>query len=594
VNIESWEEILDRSITTPERLSEVFELDEKGLREVVSRYPMAINPYYLGLIKDPGDAIYRQALPDMREISDERGLEDPLNEEGLSPIPGLTHKYNDRVLFLISGRCPVYCRFCNRKRKVGQPSMVTKETIREGMRYIRGNRAIRDVLLSGGDPLLLQDRELYNILSELRAIPHVEIIRIGTRVPCTLPQRVTNELAGMLKGFHPLFVNTHFNHPAEITPQAALACTRLADAGVPLSCQTVLLKGVNDDPQVMETLMRKLLTVRVRPYYLFQADLAKGTAHFWTHLNKGLEIMSQLHGFISGLGVPKFMIDLPGGGGKIPMCPDYVQGIEGDDLLVKNYLGVTYRYPHKERPGDFLERSKMNPMSEEKDIHELNEKLGYTFKQPQLLARAFRHASYVNERPELGLEDNETFEFLGDAALDLAISHILMDLFQDASEGVLSKYRASVVDERGLCRVAKGLGLGDYLLLGRGEELTRGREKPSILANTMEALLGALYLDAGFDETKAIIHRLFLPLLIKIDFGKPGSDFKSLLQEYTQEAFKTRPEYILMDESGPDHNKTFSVALFLNGSKIGEGKGKSKKEAEQKAAREAFLCLKGD
>ena len=220
-----------------------------------------------------------------------------------------------------------------------------------------------------------------------------------------------------------------------------------------------------------------------------------------------------------------------------------------------------------------------------KDIHEFSKILGYTFEQPDL------HASYVNERLNSNLRDNERLEFLGDAVLDLAISHILMELFHDAKEGDLSKQRASVVDERGLCHVAKELGLGDYLLLGRGEELSHGREKSSILANTMEALIGAIYLDAGFTKTKEIIHRLFLPLLGKVDSGEELNDFKSLLQEYTQERHKTRPEYILADESGPAHDKTFRVALCLNKKIITEGVGKSKKEAEQRAAKEAFFCL---
>jgi len=223
--------------------------------------------------------------------------------------------------------------------------MVTKETIKEGLSYIKGTSRVRDVLLSGGDPLLLPDRELYTILSELRSISHVEIIRIGTRVPCSLPHRITRELVSMLKGFHPLYINTHFNHPTEITPESSSACTMLANAGIPLSCQTVLLKGVNDAPVVMKALMRKLLTIRVRPYYLFQADLAKGTSHFWTPVKKGLEIISKLQGYISGLCVPRFMIDIPDGGGKIPITPNYVLGINGDDLLLKNYLGHKYRYP---------------------------------------------------------------------------------------------------------------------------------------------------------------------------------------------------------------------------------------------------------
>jgi lysine 2,3-aminomutase len=223
--------------------------------------------------------------------------------------------------------------------------MVTRETVPEGIAYIKGNKKIRDVLLSGGDPLLLSDSDLYVLLSKLRAISHLEIIRIGTRVPCTLPQRVTQRLADMLKGFHPLYINTHFNHPAEITAEASLACARLVDAGIPLGCQTVLLKGINDDPAVMRILMQKLLAIRVRPYYLFQADRAKGTSHFWTPLEKGVEILGALQGYTSGLCVPRFMIDLPGGGGKIPLVPDYVMGEEKGHLRLKNYLGEEYVYP---------------------------------------------------------------------------------------------------------------------------------------------------------------------------------------------------------------------------------------------------------
>ena len=343
--VEPWERMLSKSITTPEELSALFGTKEEEIQRVVARYPMAINTYYLGLIRKNGEGIYRQAVPDIREITGEEGLEDPLNEDALSPVPGLTHKYPDRVLFLVSGQCAMYCRFCNRKRKVGKGSMVNRETIREGISYIRGNKKIRDVLLSGGDPLLLPDRKLFALLSALRSISHLEIIRIGTRVPCTLPQRVTPQLADMLKGFHPLYINTHFNHPAEITAEASLACARLADAGIPLGCQTVLLKGINDNPAVLRILMQKLLAIRVRPYYLFQADRAKGTSHFWTPLEKGLEIMAALQGYTSGLCVPRFMIDLPGGGGKIPITPDYVMGKKEGSLLIKNYLGELYSYP---------------------------------------------------------------------------------------------------------------------------------------------------------------------------------------------------------------------------------------------------------
>jgi len=340
----SWKQVLSQSITTPDSLPASFEIEVTGLKEVAAKYRMLVNPYYLGLIKKKGDAIYRQCIPDMREITDQAGLEDPLNEEGLSPVPGLTHRYPDRVLFLICSRCAMYCRFCNRKRKVGRASMVTKETIREGLSYIQSNKEIRDVLLSGGDPLLLENKELFRILSELRAMPHVEIIRIGTRVPCTLPQRVTSRLVNMLKQFHPVYIHTHFNHPDEITPEASLACRRLVDAGFPLGCQTVLLKGVNDDAGIMKELMQKLLTIRVRPYYLFHADPAKGTSHFRTPVSRGMDIIAALQGHTSGLCVPHFVIDLPGGGGKIPLLPEYVVHADRDRLLVKNYLGEQHSY----------------------------------------------------------------------------------------------------------------------------------------------------------------------------------------------------------------------------------------------------------
>ncbi len=314
-----WKRLISQSITTPGAMPESLMPGGSGLQEVVARYPMRINPYYLGQIRIKGGPIYRQCVPDVQEISDQSGLDDPLNEEGLSPVPGLTHRYPDRVLFLVSSRCAVYCRFCNRKRKVGWPSMVGKESIREGLSYIRTHREIRDVLLSGGDPLLLEDKELHSILTGVRSVPHVEIIRIGTRVPCTLPQRVTPRLVAILRRFHPLYVFTHFNHPDEITYEASVACARLADAGIPLGCQTVLLRGVNDDPLIMKGLLHRLLSIRVRPYYLFQCDLAKGTSHFWTPLSDGLDIMARLQGHTSGLCLPHFVIDLPGGGGKVPL-----------------------------------------------------------------------------------------------------------------------------------------------------------------------------------------------------------------------------------------------------------------------------------
>jgi lysine 2,3-aminomutase len=343
-----WQTILQKSITQPAQLHPLFGVDPGALHKVSQVYPMRINPYYLGLIKQPGDPLWLQAVPDMQELEDIVGLEDPLNEENLSPVPNLVHKYPDRALFLVNNQCAVYCRFCTRKRKVGTREMhVSPETINAGINYLRKTPAIKDVLLSGGDPLLLDDNRLDYILASLRKIRHIAIIRIGSRVPCTLPMRVTKKLASALRRYHPLYINIHFNHPDEITPAAAFACNRLADAGIPLGSQTVLLKGVNDNPEIIKELMYKLLQIRVKPYYLFQTDMTRGTDHFRTSIDKGLEIMQALIGHISGMGVPTFAVDAPGGGGKIPLLPDYVQHL-GKQLVFRNYCGATYTYanPH--------------------------------------------------------------------------------------------------------------------------------------------------------------------------------------------------------------------------------------------------------
>jgi len=340
-----WKKILAESITSPSQLGTKFKIQSNDLEKVVSTYPMRINPYYLGLIQHQGDPIYRQCVPDIQEIESQAGWEDPLNEEALSPIPGLTHKYPDRVLFLISNYCPVYCRFCNRKRKVGREALVDKNSIREGIRYIRKTPSVRDVLLSGGDPLVLETPRLREILKELRAISHVEIIRIGTRAPCTLPQRITPDLVEMLRQFHPIYINTHFNHPREITPEAIRACGRLVDAGIPLGNQTVLLRGVNDDLGIMKDLVQRLVQIRVRPYYLFQADLVKGTSHFWTPLQTGLDIMEGLQGHTSGICLPHFAVDLPGGGGKVPLLPDYILKRDVHHITIRNYCGQIFSYP---------------------------------------------------------------------------------------------------------------------------------------------------------------------------------------------------------------------------------------------------------
>ena len=341
----SWRQLLAQSLNTPTELATVLGLDATEAEQITACFPARINPYYLSLIKTRDDALWRQAVPDMAELLPDGGSIDPLCEEIQSPVPGLTHRYPDRVILLVSEQCAVFCRFCMRKRKTGGSGTVTPETVDAGIEYIRQTPAVRDVILSGGDPLMLSDDELADILRRLKAIPHVEIIRIHSRIPCTLPQRVTPELAQMLRRFQPLFINTHFNHPDELTPEAARACALLSDAGISLGCQTVLLKGVNDDTATMQRLLTGLLRLRVRPYYLHHPDAVAGTAHFRPSVKRGLAIMRSLRGHISGMAVPQYMLDLPLGGGKIPVLPEYVCGSEKGLLLLKNFRGEIYRYP---------------------------------------------------------------------------------------------------------------------------------------------------------------------------------------------------------------------------------------------------------
>ncbi len=312
---------------------------------VSARYPVRLTDYYAGLIKQPDDAIWKQCMPDARELEDHSQCPDPLDEKALSPVPGLIHRYPDRVVMLVSNRCPVYCRFCMRKRLVGSgDAPMGEDALLTALEYIAAHPTIHDVILSGGDPLMLDDESLSKVLTGLRAIPHVAVIRIGTRVPVTLPSRITTDLCTLLKKFHPLYINTHFNHPEEITADSAAACTLLADAGIPLGNQTVLLKGVNDSVEIMRDLMTGLLALRVKPYYLHQMDLVQGTAHFRTPVRTGLEIIRGLRGHISGLAVPHYVIDLPGGKGKVAILPDDVE-IRGTTLLLRTYTGerVTYQ-----------------------------------------------------------------------------------------------------------------------------------------------------------------------------------------------------------------------------------------------------------
>ncbi len=345
-----WKKILQNPVNNPAELAQFYDFDFTSLTPVCASFPMRINSYYLGLIQSVNDPIWQQAIPSPLELNDSVCLPDPLAEEALSPVPNMVHKYPDRVLFLVASECAMYCRFCTRKRMVGTEKMkITEESIEAGISYIRKNSQIREVLLSGGDPLLLSDERLDSLLTRLRAIPTLEIIRIGTRIPCTLPMRVTERLAAMLKKHHPLYINTHFNHPLELTQEATKACTRLADAGIPMGCQTVLLKGVNDDAETLKELFTGLLRMRVKPYYLFQGDLTKGTNHFRTHSSSGIKIMRQLIGSVSGMAIPTYALDAPGGKGKIPLTPDYIISRE-KELSFHNYCGELCTYPENGDP----------------------------------------------------------------------------------------------------------------------------------------------------------------------------------------------------------------------------------------------------
>ncbi|HKR10160.1 MAG TPA: KamA family radical SAM protein, partial [Gemmatimonadaceae bacterium] len=307
-------------------------------------FQMRITPAALDQIKEVGDPMWNQYIPTVEELHVVDGVIDSLDEDGDSPVPNITHRYPDRALFLVSPVCATYCRFCTRRRKVGDPEKIPLNQYESAFQYLREHTEIRDVIMSGGDPMMLSDRRLEYLFQQLRAIPHIEIIRIGSRITSHLPERITPEFCEMVQKYHPIFMNTHFNHPSELTSAAVAALDRLSKAGVSLGCQTVLLKGVNDDPKVMMKLMHELLKARVRPYYIFMADQVAGGEHFRTTVQKGLEIIQALRGWTSGLAVPQFVIDSPGGGGKVPLLPEYVESITDDEVIFRNYEGKRYTY----------------------------------------------------------------------------------------------------------------------------------------------------------------------------------------------------------------------------------------------------------
>ena len=326
------------------------EIDVTGLQPAFDNFQMRITPAALDLIQEPGDPIWNQYVPTMQEMDVVDGVIDSLDEDSDSPVPNITHRYPDRVLFLVSPVCASYCRFCTRRRKVGDPEKIPLNQYDSAFDYIASHPEIRDVILSGGDPMMLSDRRLEHIFQRLRAIPHVEIIRIGSRITSHLPERITPEFCEMVKKYHPIYMNTHFDHPSELTPASVAALGRLADSGVPLGCQTVLLRGINDDPVVMKELMQKLVKARVRPYYIYMADQVAGGEHFRTTVEKGLEIIKALRGWTSGLAVPHFVIDAPGGGGKVPLLPEYVEEINDDEVIFRNYEGKRFVYKQPRQP----------------------------------------------------------------------------------------------------------------------------------------------------------------------------------------------------------------------------------------------------
>jgi len=338
-----------RKLAQLEQMLILTDEERNALAEGGSMLPVGVTPYYMSLLSrtDANQPLRRTVIPTTNEFQRGAGeADDPLGEDGHSPVPGLVHRYPDRVLLLVLDFCSTYCRYCTRSRVVGHGELIPSEArLEKALEYIRQTPSIRDVLLSGGDPLAMSEERLDWILTRLREIPHVEFVRIGTKMPAVLPQRITPQLCRVLRKFHPLWMSLHFVHPDECTPESHRACSRLADAGIPLGSQTVLLKGVNDNVETMKELVHRLLMMRVRPYYLYQCDPISGSSHFRTSVSKGLEIIEGLRGHTTGYAVPNYVIDAPGGGGKIPLQPNYMVGREGDDLLLRNYEGKMFRYP---------------------------------------------------------------------------------------------------------------------------------------------------------------------------------------------------------------------------------------------------------
>jgi lysine 2,3-aminomutase len=366
-----WRWQLRHRITTYEQLKEILDLtpeEIEGIKHSKGRLALAVTPYFASLMdpNNPNCPIRRQAIPRMEEFHlSKNDMVDPCGEDKDSPVPGLVHRYPDRVLLLVTDQCAVYCRYCTRRRLVGSNERsITQGNFEEVLKYLKSHRKVRDVLLSGGDPLLLENERLEEILSRLRALPHIELLRIGTRAPVTLPQRITGGLVRMLKKYHPLMISIHFTHPKEITEAVKRACSDLADGGIPLGSQTVLLKGINDKPYIMKKLVQELLKIRVRPYYIYQCDLAMGTEHFRTSVATGIQIIEKLRGYTTGYAVPTYVVDAPGGGGKIPLEPVYLVSRGKGKVVLRNYEGKIFEYPEP----NIIEFKKARSNGEEKVV----------------------------------------------------------------------------------------------------------------------------------------------------------------------------------------------------------------------------------
>jgi len=366
-----WRWQLRHRITTLEQLKEILELtpeEAEGIKHSKGRLALAVTPYFASLMDpvNPNCPIRRQAIPRVEELHlSKNDMVDPCGEDKDSPVPGLVHRYPDRVLLLVTDQCATYCRYCTRRRLVGSNEQsITQGSFEEVLKYLKSHKKVRDVLLSGGDPLLLENERLEEILSRLKAISHIELLRIGTKVPVTLPQRITVGLVKMLKKFHPLMISIHFTHPKEITDAVKKACDELADGGIPLGSQTVLLKGINDKPYVMKKLVQELLKIRVRPYYIYQCDLAMGTGHFRTSIATGIQIIEKLRGHTTGYAVPAYVVDAPGGGGKIPLEPVYMISRGKGKVVLRNYEGKVFEYPEP----NIIEFKKAKSNGEEKAV----------------------------------------------------------------------------------------------------------------------------------------------------------------------------------------------------------------------------------